>query len=94
MQKPTNIIKHELIGLKTEVIQSKNKKNVGIKGSVIDETRNTLTIKTKDGEKKVAKEESKFMFTLANNQKVAVEGGLIVGKPESRLKKRIPKLRV
>ena len=93
MQKPSNIIKHELIGLSVEVVENTNKRNVGIKGKVIDETRNTLTIKTSKGEKKIVKENSKFMFTLPNKKKVIVVGSLIVGKPEIRIKKKAIRVR-
>ena len=36
-----DIAKHELIGLTIEIIDSKNKDNIGIKGVVINETKNT-----------------------------------------------------
>ena len=94
MQKPGNIIKHELIGLAVEVIESPNKKNIGMKGKVVDETRNMLTIKTSKGTKKIMKEKSRFMFTLPNKKKAIVDGHLIVGKPETRIKRKIPKKRV
>ena len=94
MQKPTNIIKHELIGLDAEVVESKNKKESKISGTITDETRNMLVIKTPAGEKKVAKENARFMLTLPDSRKVMVEGNLLVGKPEARIQKRIIKKRV
>lgn len=94
MQKPTNIVKHELIGLDIEVVDSRNKSENGTHGKVIDETRNTLLIKTEAGEKKIAKENAKFMFTLPDSRKVIVDGDLLVGKPEARIQKRNVKKRV
>ena len=94
MQKPANIVKHELIGLETEVVESKNKSEVNIKGKVIDETRNMLKIKTAAGEKKVAKKNAKFMLTLPDSRKVIVNGNLLVGKPEARIQTRMIKKRV
>jgi ribonuclease P protein subunit POP4 len=94
MQKPSNITKHELIGLDVKVVESKNKSETGIQGTVIDETRNMLLIK-KDGKaKKVVKKNSKFMFTLPDSRKVIIDGNLLVGKPEARIQKRMIKKRV
>ena len=46
-----NIIKHELIGLKAEIVDSRNKANIGIKGKIIDETKNTIIIEHKSKKK-------------------------------------------
>ena len=48
------------IGKEVEVVGSKNKDYIGIKGRVIDETLNLLIIKTKEGIKKVLKKGTKF----------------------------------
>jgi ribonuclease P protein subunit POP4 len=87
---PKNVIRHELIGLRAEVTESSNKFNVGISGKVVDETKNTLVIKTKKGEKKIQKHQAKFMFML-NEKKVVVDGSLLVARPEDRVKKKVRK---
>jgi ribonuclease P protein subunit POP4 len=43
---PSNLIYHELIGLTTRVIDSTNTSLINIRGKVVDETRNTLTVET------------------------------------------------
>ena len=88
-----NIVKHELIGLKAEVVKSKNKSLVGLKGKIVDETRNMLTIETKNGDKKVIKSECVLKLWLPK-EVVEVDGKLLVGSPEKRIKKSIPKKRV
>ncbi|MBS3155422.1 ribonuclease P protein subunit, partial [Candidatus Woesearchaeota archaeon] len=45
-------INYELIGQYITITESKNKSLIRIKGKIVDETRNTLTIKTSNGEKK------------------------------------------
>ena len=55
MLTPKNLVKHELIGLKVKVTISTNKKQEGLEGIVVDETRNTLIIETSSGEKSLAK---------------------------------------
>ena len=48
------------IGREVEVVESRNKDYIGIKGKVIDETLNMLVIKTQKGIKKVLKKGTKF----------------------------------
>ncbi len=56
------IVLHELIGLTVKVVKSHDASQVGIHGTVIDETKNTLLIRTKEGDKRVAKDISTFKF--------------------------------
>ncbi|HDQ59643.1 MAG TPA: ribonuclease P protein component 1 [Candidatus Woesearchaeota archaeon] len=89
-----NILKHELIGLQCEVKESRNKSQVGMKGKVVDETRNTLTIETEKGEKQIEKKNARFIFKIQGEKKVAVDGELLIGRPEARTKCAHPKKRV
>ena len=80
------LIRHELIGLKLEVVKSKNLSLVGIKGKIVDETKNTITIQTKDKMKKILK--NQVVFNLKVGNKVfQVDGKVLVGRPEDRVKK-------
>lgn len=80
-----DLLKKELIGLDVTIIDSKNKSNIGINGRIIDETKNSLTIKTESGEKMVLKEN----VTLGLREKgLKVEGRMILGRPEERIKKK------
>lgn len=83
---PKDIIRHELIGLNTEVVEAKNKSLLGLKGKIIDETKNLLLIQSKKGVKKVLKDQVTLTMKF-NSKKIQVEGKLLVGKPEDRLKK-------
>jgi ribonuclease P protein subunit POP4 len=86
-----NLVRHELIGLEVEIRKSTNKSQIGIKGRVVDETYNMLVIETRKGEKKVEKKSCVFVFKLPNGKKVEVEGWVLVGRPEDRIKKKLPK---
>ena len=86
-----NLIRHELIGLTVEVAESKNNSQVGIKGMVVDETKNTLSIETKNGIKKIKKDGSKFIFKIPDGKKVKVDGKKIVARPEDRIKLKVKK---
>ena len=83
-----NIYFHELIGLEVEIIDHTDSTLRGIKGLVVDETRNTLRVLTiSDKEKVVPKHGGKFLFKLPKTISVEVLGDLIIGRPEERLKK-------
>ncbi|MFH1209571.1 MAG: ribonuclease P protein subunit [archaeon] len=46
-------LKSLLIGSYIEIIESKNKSLIGLKGKVIDQTKNTITIDCKNKTKKI-----------------------------------------
>ena len=75
----------ELIGLEAEVLDSRNKSNKGIRGKIIDETRNCIIIKTNDREKKLMKNNVMLRFPESGK---TLEGRDITGKPEERIKKK------
>ncbi len=86
-----NLVRHELIGLEVLIEKSANKSLEGLKGNVIDESRQTLTLKTAKVEKKVAKDVCTFIFVLPSGEKVRVYGSLLVSRPEDRIKKKLKK---
>ena len=90
---PQNIFRHELIGLTVEIVDSNHKEFIGIKGIVIDETRNTITIDTNDIEKRIPKENVILLFTLPTGEQVTINGKVIVARPEDRIKKKFRKIR-
>jgi len=63
MKKP---LKGELIGLKLRIISSKNKSNVGIRGKVVDETKNTLVVEENNHRKILIKGQNEFKFEKQN----------------------------
>ncbi|WP_455645615.1 ribonuclease P protein component 1 [Methanosphaera sp.] len=90
---PQNVFRHELIGLAVEVIDSNHNDFIGIKGKIIDETRNTITIDTGLDEKQLPKESVTIMLTLPGDKKVSIEGKVIIARPEDRIKKKFKKIR-
>jgi ribonuclease P protein subunit POP4 len=88
MRTPENLVRHELIGLKVKVAESSNPKNIGISGKVVDETRNMFFIEKRNGDEvKLGKEENIFVFSLGG-QKIRIDGRILVGRPEDRIKKK------
>ena len=86
------VIQCNLIGLKTKITQSSNPSQVGITGTVINETRNTFTIIQGKKRKTIGKNQAVFHFTLPDTTVVEIDGEVLVGKPEERLKRRIRRL--
>jgi ribonuclease P protein subunit POP4 len=85
---PSNLVRHELTGLAVKVADSKNPANKGLEGKVISETRNTIIIETRKGEKTLFKDQCTFVFELPGGEKVRVDGELLVARPEDRVKKK------
>ena len=83
------LVQNEFIGLKTRVVKSTNQDCIGVSGKVVDETKNTLIVRNKDEDKAVVKNISVFHFTMPDGTKVEVDGKVIIGRPEDRLKKKL-----
>jgi len=83
------IVLHELIGLAVKVVKSHDRSQVGIHGTVIDETRNTLLIRTEEGiVKRVAKDISTFKFKYGRKSFV-VDGKEINFRSWERIEKSL-----
>lgn len=81
-----DILKQEIIGKKIVINDAQNKDLIGLKGVVVDETKNTLVIETNKGEKNLVKSQITITVTF-NNETVNIEGAELVGRSEDRLKK-------
>lgn len=88
---PGNIVHHELIGLEVEVVNGPHEGYVGMAGRVVDETMKMIFIETARGVKAVPKDGVTFIFTLPSGERVEVEGWVIKGRPEDRIKRRARK---
>ncbi len=80
-----NLRKGELIGLRVLVSGSTDPSLVGLRGVVRDETRNTITVETARGEKRVPKHGTAFTFEVQGG--VRVDGDDLLFRPEDRIKK-------
>lgn len=91
---PQNLVRHELIGLRVKIEKSTDPTLEKLSGRIVDENYNMLVVEVKKrGEKKpkeksIPKRNSIFIFTLPNGVKVQVDGELLVGRPEDRIKKK------
>ncbi|MEM3627765.1 MAG: ribonuclease P protein component 1 [Candidatus Bathyarchaeia archaeon] len=94
MKVTPDIIRYEFIGTKAKVAKSTNPSCVGLAGKVIDETRNTFTILHEhEGKRKIiVKDSAVFHFSFPDGTVVEIDGKLLVGRPEDRLKRRLRRL--
>jgi ribonuclease P protein subunit POP4 len=86
-----NIVRHELIGLNMKIVKAKDLNKMGLSGRIIDETQKTLVIRMKKGKKIIAKKENVFEIKIPSGERVELDGRLIYGRPEDRIKKKLPK---
>lgn len=80
-----NLRKHELIGLRVEVVDATDPTHEHLRGRVVDETRNMLVLEIQGEEKRIPKHGTRFLFDIQGG--FEVEGDEIRFRPEDRVKK-------
>ena len=81
-----NIVLRELIGLRVRVLSCSDAKQVGLQGTVMDESKNTLVVDTGNRLIRLVKATSTFRF-YAGRQSFVVRGDEIAFRPEDRIEK-------
>ena len=96
---PDNILQHELIGLRVEITDSSCGCYIGLKGKIVDETRNTILIMPEEIERpyrgrkrelRIPKKNTVFKITVPASDiatQVEVRGSLLAYPPEDRVKR-------
>jgi len=92
MKVTPDVIRQEFIGTRAKVAESTDTGHVGVSGIVVNETRNTFTLQFEEKRKTIAKNSSVFHFGFHDGTVVEIDGKLLVGRPEDRLKKSIRRL--
>jgi ribonuclease P protein subunit POP4 len=87
-----DIIRYEFIGTGAEITRSTHGGYVGLGGIVVGETKNTFKISNEGQTKSVVKELAFFSFRFGDGTVAEIDGKLLVGRPEDRLKKSIKRL--
>jgi len=80
-----NLRKHELIGLDVEVVRAQDPSLRGVRGVIVDETRNLLIVEAAGKEKRIPKQGTRFRFEAQGGTEI--EGDAIRFRPEDRIKK-------
>jgi ribonuclease P protein subunit POP4 len=87
-----DVIREEFIGTTATVTSSTHAGYLGIRGEVLDETRNIFTLQQEGKPKSIVKDQAVFQFQFSDGTVVEIDGKLLVGKPEDRLKKTVKRL--
>ena len=82
------LLSQEFIGMRIKVVKSANSELCGIFGTIIDETKNTILVYHKGKPKIVPKKNSIFNCTLPDGKIIEIDGKLLIGRPEDRIKKK------
>lgn len=87
MRDLSHILQDEFIGLNLKVVKCTNPSCIGLSGKIIDETKNTFKIICGGEEKVLIKENCIFHLTLPDKTIIEVDGKVLIGRPEDRVKK-------
>lgn len=79
-----NIASHELIGLRTEIVESTNSQIIGLNGTITDETKSMIIMDTVNGTKKIAKSNNSWKFTI-DEKEIVLNGSKIMKRPFDRI---------
>jgi|WetSurMetagenome_2_1015567.scaffolds.fasta_scaffold623351_1 ribonuclease P protein subunit POP4 len=88
-----NLLYSTFIGLGVEIANSSQRSLIGLKGTVVDETKNLIVIESEGAgaaaakEVRVPKASATFRFTLESGETADVEGKKIAFRPHERPKK-------
>lgn len=92
MKVTPDIVREEFVGTNTAVVSSSHAGYIGLNGEVRDETRNTFLIEQHSKMKRIVKDQAVFQFQFSDGTIIEIDGKLLVGKPEDRLKKTMKRL--
>ncbi|HON36020.1 MAG TPA: ribonuclease P protein component 1 [Methanothrix sp.] len=90
---PSNLARHELIGLDVLVESSSEPGIVGLRGRIVDETRNTFLLEAESKVLRIPKKNASLTFTLPDGQRARVAGSVLISQPENRISKRMQRTR-
>ncbi|MFZ2455305.1 MAG: ribonuclease P protein component 1 [Candidatus Altiarchaeia archaeon] len=84
---PYNILRHELTGLPARIVSASHE-GYKCEGELVDETKDTIKIKTDAGVKTLPKDCITLEVSLPQGEVVRIDGKLLVSRPEERIKKK------
>jgi len=79
-----------LCGLKLTIKESSSKELEGIGGLILEETAQMIKLETEEKIIWIPKKNQFFEIELKNGLKYLVDGKILLGKPETRIKRKIP----
>ena len=84
------ILSSSLVGLEIEIVHSSSEDLIGVNGVIEEETSNLLKVLTKKKSLWVPKLNQVFKIKVSDDTIIQVEGHMVKGTPETRVRKKIP----
>ncbi len=85
MTTPENILVHEIIGLGAKIVESTDPTLIGVSGSILFETRNTILIRTDSSVKQIAKKAATKIEMKTLSGVCFISGSSLIGRAEDRI---------
>jgi ribonuclease P protein subunit POP4 len=79
-----------LCGLKVIIKESSSRELEGVRGKILEETAQMIRVETEKKTIWISKKNQLFEIELKNGSKYLVDGKILLGKPEARIKRKIP----
>ncbi len=87
---PQNLVRHELIGLEAKVAENQDKRCGVVSGMIVDEKKNMILMMSGDKRAWLTKDKITLDISIPSGEIVRVEGRMISGRPEDRIRKKLP----
>ena len=80
-----NILAHEIIGLDARIVESSDPTIAGLEGTIVFETKNTISIRSGSRTRQVAKSAAKTIEIHAQTGACFISGPTLIARPEDRI---------
>jgi ribonuclease P protein subunit POP4 len=85
MISPENVLVHEIIGLDAKIVESTDPTLQGVSGTIVFETKNTISIRTDSSVKQIAKKAAKKIEIKTDSGVCFISGSSMIGRAEDRI---------
>jgi ribonuclease P protein subunit POP4 len=87
MTSPENVLVHEIIGLGAKIVESTDPTLQGISGTIVLETKNTISVRVDSSVKQIAKKAAKKIEVNTDSGVCFISGSSMIGRPEDRTRR-------
>jgi len=85
MTSPENVLVHEIIGLRARIVDSTDPTLQTVSGSIVFETKNTISIRTDSAVIQIGKKAAKKIEINTRFGVCFISGSSLIGRPEDRI---------
>jgi ribonuclease P protein subunit POP4 len=82
---PKNVLRHEIIGLFAKIIECSDPTLQGIRGTIVFETKNTISIRKDSIVRHAAKRTAKKIKLQTDSGACFISGSALIGRSEDRI---------